>query len=355
MLRQGCRRLAAVALTGAVPKLSSCNTAASALRAYSSEAPKSGGSPWVLPVLGLGAVGGGLWYANANGYFGSSQPAVAGATLVGDYNAVKKAIADRLDADNYDDGSYGPVLVRLAWHCAGTYDAKTNTGGSNGATMRFAPESDHGANAGLHVAREFLEPVKKQFPWISYADLYTLAGVTAVEEMGGPEIPWRPGRSDAAGPESCPPDGRLPDASKNARHIRDIFNRMGFNDQEIVALSGAHTLGRCHADRSGYVNPWTNAPTTFSNLYFVELVNNKWKKKSWKGPLQYEDPTGTLMMLPTDMELIWDRKFKPYTAEYAKDSDKFFKDFAAAFGKLLDLGVPHTEPLVTPPPAAAAS
>ncbi len=50
----------------------------------------------------------------------------------------------------------------------------------------------------------------------------------------------------------------------------------GFNDQEIVALSGAHTLGRCHADRSGYVNPWTNAPTTFSNLYFVELLNNKW-------------------------------------------------------------------------------
>lgn len=50
----------------------------------------------------------------------------------------------------------------------------------------------------------------------------------------------------------------------------------GFNDQEIVALSGAHTLGRCHADRSGYVNPWTNAPTTFSNLYFTELINNKW-------------------------------------------------------------------------------
>ena len=46
----------------------------------------------------------------------------------------------------------------------------------------------------------------------------------------------------------------------------------GFNDQEMVALIGAHTLGRCHTDRSGYVNPWTNAPTTFSNLYFQVRV-----------------------------------------------------------------------------------
>jgi cytochrome c peroxidase len=50
--------------------------------------------------------------------------------------------------------------VRLAWHASGTYDKETGTGGSNGATMRFAPESDHGANAGLKTARDFLEPVK---------------------------------------------------------------------------------------------------------------------------------------------------------------------------------------------------
>lgn len=49
------------------------------------------------------------------------------------------------------DGSYGPLLVRLAWHASGTFDAKSGTGGSNGATMRFAPESGHGANAGLKV------------------------------------------------------------------------------------------------------------------------------------------------------------------------------------------------------------
>lgn len=51
---------------------------------------------------------------------------------------------------DYDDGSYGPTLVRLAWHCSGTYDKNTNTGGSNGATMRFAPESNHGVSLYSH-------------------------------------------------------------------------------------------------------------------------------------------------------------------------------------------------------------
>lgn len=53
-----------------------------------------------------------------------------------DYDAVRKDIADLLDSEEWDDGSYGPVLVRLAWHASGTYDKKTGTGGSNGATMR---------------------------------------------------------------------------------------------------------------------------------------------------------------------------------------------------------------------------
>jgi cytochrome c peroxidase len=72
-----------------------------------------------------------------------------------------------------------------------------------------------------------------------------------------------PGRSDvkpevaAAQPQKViPPNGRLPDAAQGASHVRDIFYRMGFNDQEIVALSGAHSLGRCHTDRSGFSGPW---------------------------------------------------------------------------------------------------
>jgi cytochrome c peroxidase len=69
-------------------------------------------------------------------------------------------------------------------------------------------------------------------------------------------------------------DGRLPDASQGHDHLRQIFYRMGFNDQEIVALSGAHALGRCHTDRSGFDGPWTFSPTTFTNDYYNLLVRS---------------------------------------------------------------------------------
>lgn len=304
---------------------------------------RSQGMGW---LFGLGGAGIGLYYAKEQGYLDQflGAPPIPKEITMADYEEVKKSIADLMDVDNYDDGSYGPLLVRLAWHTSGTFDKQTGTGGSNGATMRFAPESAWGANAGLGVARDLLEPIKKQYPWISYSDLWTLAGAVAIEEMGGPTIPWRPGRSDKSEDSHVPlPDGRLPDGDKGADHVRNIFYRMGFDDQEIVALVGAHTLGRCHPDRSGWDGPWTNAPTTFSNLYFVELKDNKWKKKKWNGPEQYEDKSGQLMMLPADMALLWDRKFKKYVDLYAKDEDKFFQDFAAAFSKLLELGVPFPE------------
>ena len=113
-----------------------------------------------------------------------------------DYAPVRQAIKSILANKDWDDGSIGPLLVRLAWHASGTYSKKTKTGGSNGATMRFKPESTDGANAGLEHARKFLEPIKQKFPWISYADLWTLGGVVAVQEMGGPKVPWKGGRTD---------------------------------------------------------------------------------------------------------------------------------------------------------------
>lgn len=142
------------------------------------------------------------------------------------------------------DGSYGPVILRLAWHASGTYDQETKTGGrhvynpiitsirahsnpsSNYATMRFEPESIHDANAGLSVARDLMEKVKQEFSWISYGDLWTLAGVAAIQEMAGPHIPWRPGRIDGFANQATP-DGRLPDAAQGADHLRNIFYRMG--------------------------------------------------------------------------------------------------------------------------------
>ncbi len=168
--------------------------------------------------------------------------------------------------------------------------------------------------------------------------------------MGGPHIPFRPGRSEAreaSGPEKdqrFSPDGRLPDALQQETHLRDIFYRMGMNDQDIVALSGAHAVGRCHTTSSGFTGPWTRAPTTFSNEYYRELLENTWTVKKWKGPKQYEDPTGDLMMLESDMALIRDPTFKSYVEIYAKDQERFFKDFQQAFLKLTELGVKFPEP-----------
>lgn len=83
--------------------------------------------------------------------------------------------------------------------------------------------------------------------------------------MGGPDVAWKAGRSDFADESLNPPRGRLPDGAQAADHLRHIFYRMGFNDQEIVALSGAHNLGRCHGDRSGFEGAWVVQPTRFSN------------------------------------------------------------------------------------------
>jgi Peroxidase len=113
------------------------------------------------------------------------------------------------------------------------------------------------------------------------------------------------------------------------------FYRMGFSDQEIVALSGAHALGRCHTDRSGFEGPWTFSPTTFSNDYYKLLLSERWVSRSWKGPSQLQDKkTKSLMMLPSDMALVQDREFKKHVERYAKDSKAFFEDFAKAFKKL---------------------
>ncbi|KAJ2076853.1 heme peroxidase [Coemansia sp. RSA 988] len=295
---------------------------------------KAGVNPGVVGVLAAGALVG--WYFFSD----STDASSADSWRKVNFHNVYKDIADLLEDENYDDGSYGPVFVRLAWHSSGTFDTKTKTGGSDGATIRFAPESGHGANAGLDAARARLEPLKKKYPNISYGDLYTLAGVVAVQELGGPTVRWRPGRNDQKTAEDCTPDGRLPDAAQGAGHVRDVFYRMGFNDQEIVALVGAHALGRCHSTRSGFEGPWNASPTVFTNFFFTELLDNTWVPKKWNGPFQYVDKnSGAFMMLPADMAFKTDPQFRKYVDKYAADQDAFFADFAKAFTKLLELGV----------------
>ena len=310
----------------------------------------------------------------------------------GDYEAVRKDIAAQLKKPDYDDGSAGPVFVRLAWyvscvhsflflreillspvgldpfrlvarttcrwrlltnvyaghrHSSGTYDVESDTGGSNGAGMRYEAEGGDPANAGLQHGRAFLEPIKEKHPWITYSDLWTLAGVVAIKEMGGPEIPWKGGRTDLVDDSKVPPRGRLPDGALGADHLRFIFYRMGFNDQEIVALAGGHNLGRCHGDRSGFEGPWVNNPTRFSNSFFKLLLQLDWKPRKLSNGMSqfvYVDPDAEkdeepLMMLPTDMALKTDSSFNPWVQKYAKDKDLFFDHFSKAFAKLIELGI----------------
>ncbi|KAJ8754043.1 hypothetical protein K2173_001941 [Erythroxylum novogranatense] len=204
-----------------------------------------------------------------------------------------------------------PIVLRLAWHAAGTYDVKTKTGGPFG-TIRHPQELAHEANNGLDIAVRILEPIKEKFPILAYADFYQLAGVVAVEITGGPEIPFHPGRPDKTDP---PPEGRLPEATKG-----DVFGRMGLCDKDIVALSGGHTLGRCHKERSGFEGAWTSNPLIFCG--------------GKEG----------LIQLPTDKALLEDPIFRPLVEKYAADEDAFFDDYAEAHLKLSELGVSYYVP-----------
>ena len=97
-----------------------------------------------------------------------------------------------------------PIAIRLGWHASGTFSKADGTGGSDGATMRFSPEADDDANAGLNIARDLLEPVVRAHPEISRADLWVHAAAWAVEWAGGPKVPVRLGRSDAVSGVQCP-------------------------------------------------------------------------------------------------------------------------------------------------------
>nr|ACN60159.1 cytosolic ascorbate peroxidase [Tamarix hispida] len=213
-----------------------------------------------------------------------------------------------------------PLMLRLAWHSAGTFDVQSKTGGPFG-TMRHKAEQGHAANNGIDIAVRLLEPLKEQFPILSYADFYQLAGVVAVEVTGGPEVPFHPGRPDK---EEPPQEGRLPDATKGCDHLRQVFvKQMGLSDKDIVVLPGGHTLGRCHKERSGFDGPWTSNPLIFDNSYFKELLTG--------------DKEG-LLQLPSDKALLEGPVFRPLVEKYAADEDVFFADYAEAHLKLSELG-----------------
>ena len=198
----------------------------------------------------------------------------------------------------------GPIMLRLAWSDCATFDKSIKQwpqcGGAT-ATIRFEREFKCTANAGLSKALDILQGIRKRYKTVSWADAIQMAGALAVEIAGGPSIPMRYGRIDApdlatsaaaaptvAGcplilstrlPSALPP---FPDNAPSADvHIRNCFYRMGFSNRDIVALCGAHTLGRAFKDRSGAC-PFTSGdqgatsftrPTSDAKVCLVRLCN----------------------------------------------------------------------------------
>src|SRR5246500_779049 len=206
-----------------------------------------------------------------------------------DLATVKQDIAavltDSKDWWPADFGNYGPLMIRMAWHSAGTYRISDGRGGAGSGQQRFAPLNSWPDNVSLDKARRLLWPVKKKYGRkISWADLLILTGNVALETMGfetfgfgggrvdtwepeadvywGPETEWLgderySGDRDLQDPLAAVQMGLIyinpegpngnPDPLAAARDIRETFRRMAMNDEETVALiAGGHTFGKAH-------------------------------------------------------------------------------------------------------------
>jgi catalase-peroxidase len=213
-----------------------------------------------------------------------------------DYWQLKKDLAavmtDSQDWWPADFGHYGPLMIRMAWHAAGTYRTFDGRGGGGRGQQRFAPLNSWPDNVNLDRARRLLWPVKQKYgKQISWADLMILAGNVALETMGFKTFGFAGGRPDVWEPDhdvdfgseaawlgtdkrftserelSNPhatttmgliyvnpegPEG-VPDPVAAARHIRVTFGRMAMNDEETVALiAGGHTFGKTHGAAPGH-------------------------------------------------------------------------------------------------------
>jgi len=207
---------------------------------------------------------------------------------------------------------HAPAHLRLAFHDAGTYDQQSNTGGAHG-TIRLRDELWRGENTGWGQAcLELLAEVRTRYPDLSWADLIALGGAAAVQKCGGPVIEIGLGRSDG---DEAAPRARLPGGYEGPALLKRIFARMGISPRDMVALSGAHTLGHFQH------RPFTADPWVFSNSYFVRLL------------AEMRDP-----LLPSDDGLVSDPELLEFVKVYASDQARFERDFAAAYRRLTWLG-----------------
>ena len=214
-----------------------------------------------------------------------------------DYFALKRDLAELMTTSQdwwpADWGHYGGLMIRMAWHSAGTYRIFDGRGGASTGAQRFAPLNSWPDNANLDKARRLLWPIKKKYGnRISWADLFILAGNVALETMGFKPLGFGGGRVDIWEPdeaiywgseETWLGDARFngelekplaatqmgliyvnpegpgghPDPRAAAEHIRITFSRMAMNDEETVALTaGGHTFGKAHGRAPApYIGP----------------------------------------------------------------------------------------------------
>merc|ERR1719193_2438632 len=243
--------------------------------------------------------------------------------LAYDVDDVKADIRTILLNPKADDVNYGPFLIRLAWHCAGTYRRTDGRGGCDGARIRFDLERTWGDNAGLipgpHeadsktiTALELLAPTKFKYGnALSWGDLIVLAGSVAIEEMGGPEMDFCGGRVDAYEGYSIEELDTsmiyVNAGNTSAADVREKFQKMDMNDQETVALiGGGHAFGKCHAARSGFDGAWTANPSEFSNEYFRFLTELDYEEGEIPGQFETTVNSKKYIMLHADYVLLDD-------------------------------------------------
>ncbi|MGW0698575.1 catalase/peroxidase HPI [Streptomyces sp. NPDC002867] len=262
-----------------------------------------------------------------------------------DLPAVKRDIAEVLTTSQdwwpADFGHYGPFMIRMAWHSAGTYRISDGRGGAGAGQQRFAPLNSWPDNGNLDKARRLLWPVKKKYGQnLSWADLMILAGNVALESMGfktfgfagGREDVWEPEEDVYWGPESTwlgderytgdrelesplgavqmgliyvnpeGPNGN-PDPIAAARDIRETFRRMAMNDEETVALiAGGHTFGKTHgAGPADHVGPDPEAAS-------IEEQGLGWRNSFGTGK-GGDAITSGLEGIWTDTPTTWDNSF----------------------------------------------
>ncbi|XP_020100999.1 putative L-ascorbate peroxidase 6 isoform X1 [Ananas comosus] len=212
-------------------------------------------------------------------------------------------------------------MLRLAFHDAGTFDIDGNSGGMNGSIIY---ELERPENAGLNKSVKILEKTRREIEnirHVSWADLIAVAGAEAVSLCGGPAIPIRLGRIDARFKTTplADPQGKLPQESLDASGLKSCFQKKGFSAQELVVLSGAHTLGG-----KGFGNP-----VVFDNAYFKILLEKPWNSNTGMS---------SMIGLPSDRALVEDDECLRWIRIYAADQDKFFDDFKNTYIKLVNCG-----------------